>query len=100
SSSVWLLVCFHRITLFDGGLAIILLVVCVRVLLHPITKRSQMQMMKMQKMAPEMERLKKKYGDDKDALNKAMMEMYKEQGPAQIMGCLPMFLQMPIWIAL
>ncbi|HEV2296626.1 MAG TPA: YidC/Oxa1 family insertase periplasmic-domain containing protein [Tepidisphaeraceae bacterium] len=84
----------------DWGLAIITLVVIVRVLLHPITKRSQISMMKMGKMGPEIERLKKKYGDNKDELNKAMMQVYKEQGFTPILGCLPMFLQMPIWIAL
>src|SRR6185436_3798827 len=46
------------------------------------------------------ERLKNKYKDDKDELNKQMMLMYKEQGIRPYLGCLPMFLQMPIWIAL
>ena len=84
----------------DWGIAIILLVGVVRLLLHPITKSSQVQMMKMGKMGPEMERLKKKYADDKDELNRQMMQFYKAQGAAPILGCLPMFLQMPIWIAL
>jgi YidC/Oxa1 family membrane protein insertase len=84
----------------DWGIAIILLVGVVRLCLHPITKRSQVQMMKMGKMGPEMERLKKKYADDKDELNRQMMQFYKAQGAAPILGCLPMFLQMPIWIAL
>jgi YidC/Oxa1 family membrane protein insertase len=57
-------------------------------------------MSKMSKMGPEMERLKKKYGENKEELNKAMMVFYKEQGITPILGCLPMFLQMPIWIAL
>jgi YidC/Oxa1 family membrane protein insertase len=57
-------------------------------------------MMKMGKMGPEMERLKKKYGDDKDAMSKAQMQLMKEQGMTPVYGCLPMFLQMPIWIAL
>jgi YidC/Oxa1 family membrane protein insertase len=57
-------------------------------------------MVKMGKMAPEIERLKKKYGDDKEGLNKAMMQVYKEQGATPILGCLPIFLQMPIWVAL
>ena len=57
-------------------------------------------MMKMQKMAPEMEKLKKKYADDKEGLNKAMIEYQKEALPAQLFGCAPMFLQTPIWIAL
>jgi YidC/Oxa1 family membrane protein insertase len=96
---VLLLNFFHAITR-DWGLAIIALVVLVRLALHPITKRSTINMQKMSKMGPEMERLKKKYGDNKDELNKAMMSMYKEQGFTPILGCLPMFLQTPIWIAL
>ncbi len=96
---VWMLTGFHFI-LRDWGLAIIALVLVVRLLLHPITKKSQISMSKMSKMGPEMERLKKKYGDNKEELNKAMMAFYKEQGITPILGCLPMFLQMPIWIAL
>ena len=96
---VKMLTFFHWIV-GDWGISIICLVGIVRILLHPITKKSQVHMMKMGKMGPEMERLKKKYGDDKDALNKAMMQFYKEQGLAPVLGCLPMFLQMPIWIAL
>ena len=84
----------------DWGLAIIGLVVLVRLLLHPVTKRSQVSMMKMGKMGPQLEALKKKYGDDKEALSKAMWDFQKSQGITPILGCLPMFLQMPIWIAL
>jgi YidC/Oxa1 family membrane protein insertase len=84
----------------DWGLSIIALVCLVRVCLHPIMKRSQANMMKMGKMGPEIERLKKKYGDDKDAMSKAQMELMKEQGFTPILGCLPLFLQMPIFIAL
>ncbi|MGD0140675.1 MAG: YidC/Oxa1 family insertase periplasmic-domain containing protein [Tepidisphaeraceae bacterium] len=94
-----LLQVFHFI-LCDWGLAIIALVVLVRAILHPISKHSQVSMLKLQKMGPEMERLKKKYGDDKEALAKAQMEMHKEMGITPFLGCLPMFLQMPIWIAL
>jgi YidC/Oxa1 family membrane protein insertase len=84
----------------DWGLAIIALVVLVRLLLHPVTKKSQVSMMKMSKFGPELERLRKKHADNKDELNKAMMGFYKEQGFSPVLGCLPMFLQMPIWIAL
>jgi len=97
---VWLLNAFHWILFKDWGLAIIALVVLVRAILHPVTKRSQISMSRMSKMGPELERLKKKYGDNKEELNKAMMQLYKEQGVAPMLGCLPMFLQMPIWIAL
>jgi YidC/Oxa1 family membrane protein insertase len=94
-----LLRAFHFV-LRDWGLAIIALVVLVRAILHPISKSSQVSMLKLQKMGPEMERLKKKFGDDKEALSKAQMEMHKEMGITPFLGCLPMFLQMPIWIAL
>ena len=96
---VWLLSVFHAVTR-DWGLAIIGLVVLVRFCLHPITKRAQINMMKMGKLGPEVERLKKKHGEDKEALNKDVMALYKTQGAAPILGCLPMFLQTPIWIAL
>jgi YidC/Oxa1 family membrane protein insertase len=96
---VWLLRAFHMVTR-DWGLAIICLVILVRSLLHPITKRSQVSMLRMGKLGPEIERLKQKHGEDKDALNKDMMQLYKDQGIGMYLGCLPMFLQMPIWIAL
>jgi YidC/Oxa1 family membrane protein insertase len=91
---------FFHLIFHDWGLAIIGLVCLVRLLLHPITKKAQINMVHMGKMGPEIERLKKKYGDNKDELNKAMMNVYKEQGMTPILGCLPMFLQTPIWIAL
>ena len=96
---MWLLGIFHAV-LRDWGLSIIALVFLVRALLHPITKRSQVTMASMGKMGPELERIKKKYANDKEALNRAMMEFYKTQGATPILGCLPMLLQMPIWIAL
>jgi YidC/Oxa1 family membrane protein insertase len=96
---VWLLNMFH-VVVRDWGLAIIALVCLVRLLLHPITKKSQVMMSQMSKLAPEMERLKKKHGDNKEELQREMMQLYKEQGFTPILGCLPMFLQMPIWIAL
>jgi YidC/Oxa1 family membrane protein insertase len=95
----YLLWSFHLI-LRDWGLSIIALVCLVRLCLHPITKRSQVSMMKMQKMGPEMERLKKKFGDDKEGFAKAQMDLYKQIGFTPVLGCLPMFLQMPIFIAL
>jgi len=100
SVMVTLLGFFFRIT-HDWGLAIICLVILVRLILHPVTKRSQVSMSRLSKLAPEMQRLKDKYGDDKEALNKEMMSFTREHGMTQgIWGCLPMLLQMPIWIAL
>jgi YidC/Oxa1 family membrane protein insertase len=84
----------------DWGLGIIGLVAIVRTLLHPLTRQSQLSMAKMSKMGPEMKRLQEKYKDDKEALNKAMVDFHRQQGLGPYLGCLPMFLQMPIWIAL
>ncbi|MEM8781623.1 MAG: YidC/Oxa1 family insertase periplasmic-domain containing protein [Planctomycetota bacterium] len=90
----------------DWGVAIILLVLTVRVLLHPITKRAQTNMMKMgkqmQAIQPEMQKLKEKYKDDPQKMNAEVMKLYREKGvnPAGMLGCLPMLLQTPIWIAL
>jgi len=82
------------------GLAIILLVAMIRLALLPISKRSQVNMMKTAKMGPEMKKLQEKYKDDKQAQQKAMMELFKQQGISPILGCVPMLLQLPIWIAL
>ncbi len=96
---MWLLQVFSAFV-HNWGVAIILLVILVRVVLHPLTKKSQVSMMKMQKLAPQMQKLKEKYADDREALQKEMMKFYKEQGASPILGCLPMLIQMPIWIAL
>ncbi len=95
----------HTIT-HDWGLAIILLVVCVRTLLHPITRWSQIRMQifgkQMQNMGPKQKAIQEKYKDDKQQLQKEMARLWKEEGisPTGMLGCLPMFLQSPIWIAL
>ncbi len=82
------------------GVIIIIFVLIVRLLLHPITKKSQVSMMRMAKLGPMAEEIKKKYGDNKVEMQKQMAMLYREQGIAPMLGCLPMFLQMPIWIAL
>ena len=82
------------------GLAIIMLVVVLRLALHPVTRWSQKSMTKMQTIGPKMEELRKKHGDEKERLNQEMMRLYREEGINPVTGCLPMFLQMPIWIGL
>jgi YidC/Oxa1 family membrane protein insertase len=82
------------------GVVIIILVFLMRLAMHPITKKSQVSMNKMSTLAPKAEEIKKKYANDKAELNKQLMALYKEQGASPIMGMLPMFVQMPIWIAL
>jgi YidC/Oxa1 family membrane protein insertase len=82
------------------GVVIIILVLLMRLILHPIQKYSQVSMHRMSKLAPRAEEIKKKYASNKAEMNKKLMELYREQGASPIMGMLPMFIQMPIWIAL
>ena len=82
------------------GIVIIILVFFIRLLMHPVTKKSQISMQKFGKIAPKVEELKKKYGNNKAELNRKTMALYKEQGASPIMGFLPMLVQMPIWISL
>lgn len=82
------------------GVVIIILVFLMRLAMHPITKKSQVSMSKMSKLAPKAEEIKKKYANNKAEMNKQMMALYREQGASPIMGFLPMMVQMPIWIAL
>lgn len=82
------------------GVVIIIFVFVVRLALHPLSKKSQVSMSKMGKLAPMTEQIKKKYANDKAELNRQMMALYKEHGASPIMGMLPMFVQMPVWIAL
>jgi YidC/Oxa1 family membrane protein insertase len=82
------------------GIVIIILVFLMRLVMHPITKKSQVSMSKMTTLGPKVEEIKKKYANNKAEMNKQMMALYREQGASPIMGFLPMMVQMPIWIAL
>jgi YidC/Oxa1 family membrane protein insertase len=82
------------------GVVIIILVIVIRIAIHPLTKKSQVSMSKMGKLGPRVEEIKKKYADNKAEMNKQMMALYREQGASPIMGMLPMMAQMPILIAL
>ncbi len=82
------------------GIVIIILVFLIRIVLHPITKKSQVSMSKLTKLAPKAEEIKKKYANNKAEMNKQIMALYKEQGASPVLSFLPMLLQMPIWIAL
>ncbi len=97
---MWLLGLLSVVALSNYGVAIILLVFLVRLVLHPITKKSQVSMVRFQKLAPQIQKLKDKYAKDKVALNREIMALYKQHGASPLWGCLPMLLQLPIWVAL
>lgn len=103
---LWLLRALEGAVVFDWGLAIILLVVIVRICLHPVTKSTQIRTTrfgkKMQSIQPKIKVLQEKYANDKAKLQQETARLWREEGvnPAQMLGCLPMFLQTPVWIAM
>jgi len=82
------------------GVAILVLATLVRLLLHPLNMVSMRSMRAMQKLQPEIERIKEKYKKDPQAMNTAVMALYKEHKVNPAGGCLPMLLQMPLFLAL
>jgi YidC/Oxa1 family membrane protein insertase len=107
-SILWMLdILKGSVALGNYGVAIMILVILVRALLHPLTRASQINMAKMGKqmreVAPQLAAIKKKYADNTRKQSEETMRIYRENkiNPAGgIMGCLPMLIQMPIWAAL
>ncbi len=82
------------------GIAIIVLTILIKILFYPLTRYSLKSMKDMQKLQPQLVTLKEKYKDDKQRQNKEIMELYKRQKINPVGGCLPMVLQIPVFIAL
>jgi len=82
----------------NWGWSIVLLTIIVKTLLLPLTNASYRSMAKMRAVAPKLEMLKKQHGDDRAALQQAMMKMYKDEKINPLGGCLPMLLQFPVFI--
>ena len=82
------------------GIAIILITVIIKILFWPLTHKSYQSMKDMQKLQPEMAKLKEKYKDKKEDLNREVMALYKKYNVNPLGGCLPILLQIPVFIAL
>ena len=82
------------------GLAILLFVVCMKIVLFPLSQKSYKSMAKMRVFQPELERLKKEYGDDKMKMQQEVMALWKREKVNPLSGCLPMLVQLPIFFAL
>lgn len=82
------------------GVAIIVLTVVLKILLYPLTYKSMKSMKKMSVIQPQIQKLRERYKDDKEALNREMLQLMKTQGYNPVAGCLPMLVQMPIFFAL
>ncbi|MBI4576397.1 MAG: membrane protein insertase YidC [Planctomycetes bacterium] len=99
-----ILVLFHRLT-GDYGVAIILLTLLVRSCIHPLSVKSQRSMLAMQKVQPEMEAIRARHKNPKSKqaaqkMNQEVMELYRRHGVNPFGGCLPIFIQLPVFIGL
>ncbi|WP_434939561.1 membrane protein insertase YidC [Shewanella sp. HL-SH8] len=95
----WLLM-FYQSFVGNWGMAIILITLTVRGLLYPLTKAQYTSMARMRNLQPKLADMKERFGDDRQKMGQAMMELYKKEKVNPLGGCLPILLQMPIFIAL
>lgn len=82
------------------GLAIILLTILVKIVFWPLTHKSYESMKAMQKLQPHMKKIREKYKNDREMMNKELMALYRTYKINPMGGCLPMFLQIPVFFAL
>jgi len=82
------------------GIAIILLTVLIKMLFWPLTQKSYTSMKSMQKLQPKMQQLREKYKNDRERMNRELMELYKTHRVNPLGGCLPMLVQIPVFFAL
>ena len=95
----WLLL-FLQGWFINWGLAIIFLTVVIKLLLWPLTTKSFRSMEKMREISPQLQELRKKYENDPTKMAEAQLKLFRETGVSPLGGCLPMLLQMPIYLAL
>ena len=95
----WVMSLFYDWT-HNWGVAIILLTFLIKLLFFPLSAASYRSMAKMRVVAPKLEKIKQQYSDDREQLNRAMMELYKTEKINPLGGCLPVLIQIPVFIAL
>ncbi len=95
----WLLEKIHGV-LGNWGWSIIVLTIMLKLLFFKLSEKSYKSMAKMKKLGPKMKQVKERYGDDRQKMNQAMMEMYKKEKVNPLGGCLPILVQMPFFLAL
>jgi YidC/Oxa1 family membrane protein insertase len=95
----WVLSHLHML-IGNWGWSIIAIVVLIKLILYPLSAKQYQSMAKMRRLQPRLEALKERYGDDKQQFNIAMMELYKKEKINPVGGCLPLLVQMPVFIAL
>jgi YidC/Oxa1 family membrane protein insertase len=95
----WLLSWYHGFV-GNWGVAIMLLTLTVKAVFYKLSETSYRSMAKMRKVAPRLKTLKERYGSDRQKMNQAMMELYKTEKINPMGGCLPILVQIPVFIAL
>ncbi len=95
----WLLAWYHSFV-GNWGVAIILLTLTIKAVFYKLSETSYRSMAKMRKVSPRLKTLKERYGDDRQKMNQAMMELYKTEKINPMGGCLPILVQIPVFIAL
>lgn len=95
----WILSTFHG-WVMNWGVAIIMLTIMVKLIFFPLSAASYKSMAKMRAVGPKLQAVKEQYGDDKQKLHQAMMELYKTEKINPLGGCLPMLVQIPVFISL
>lgn len=96
---LWILNFFYSYV-GNWGIAIILLTIVIKIIFWPLTAKSYSSMEKMKKLAPMMQKIKEKYKDDKEAMNKEVMALYKTYNVNPASGCIPILIQMPVFFGL
>ncbi len=91
---------FHDKVTNNWGLAIIVMTICLRLILFPLSLKQIKTTIAMRKLKPEMDALGARYGDDAQAKQLATMELYRKHGVNPLGGCLPQLVQMPVWFAM
>jgi YidC/Oxa1 family membrane protein insertase len=84
----------------NWGVAIILLTVLIKLVFYPLQNKASRSMAQMKLLTPKMQKLKEQYGEDKQKLQQAMMELYKKEKINPLGGCLPIVIQIPVFISL
>lgn len=95
----WLLTQIQKLVV-NWGLAIICVTIVVKTILYPLTKAQYTSMAKMRMLQPKIQEMRERFGDDRQRMSQEMMKLYKEEKVNPMGGCLPILLQMPIFIAL
>ena len=100
SQPLFALLTFLHSLVNNWGVAIILITIVVKGAMYWLTKKQYESMARMRNLAPKMQQLKDRFGDDRQKMSQAMMELYRKEKLNPMGGCLPLLLQMPIFLAL